>query len=325
MEFENLKSQITDFSAKMQNLKADHEKKQQEIRELYAPGKIPVYLHSEDTRYKEAVQAARVEAINTLNSSIKSIESAQGGITDKIDTELLTELNAISLSGMGLTAAELQNIGQRVLSSGSAICCRKLSEIAEQSGFDLHMPDPTRAKNILYEAATEMLGFFKNYNGETTYNPNAGIGSTKYQFMTSGNFLNSYEKQFEVATSSNLARIKTAYDKAKADGQDGTIEAAEKVFKNMVRATEIPEKKKSEAAEYVRAYLARMNPDDYVQPTGMPAPDPTIKSKRIPKPINRPDMSVNTDVSPGASAARLASEKAFAEAARFIDNSAAID
>ena len=69
-------------------------------------------------RSEKAVQSERLAAINTLNDSVKKLEASQnGGITDKIDTVMLTELNAISQSNMGLTAAELKAVGQRVLAS----------------------------------------------------------------------------------------------------------------------------------------------------------------------------------------------------------------
>lgn len=161
MLFTDLKPQVVDFSVKIQGMKADHEKKNMEIRETYASGKIPIYLKEEDERYKKAVQAARAEAIGKLNDSVNKLENSEGGVTDKIDAALLNELNAISESGIGLTATELSNVGEKVLASGFAICCRKLSEIATQSGFDIDMPDPTRARNILYQASGEMLEFFK--------------------------------------------------------------------------------------------------------------------------------------------------------------------
>lgn len=170
MEFVGLKNQVVAFGKKMQSVRADHEKKVVEIRKTYVNAKIPQFIRDENECYEKAVQSERLAAINTLNDSVKKLEASQnGGITDKIDTVMLTELNAISQSNMGLTAAELKAVGQRVLASGSAICCRKLTDIAYQSGYQLHLPDPAEAKKVLYEASEQILNFFKFYDGSNPY------------------------------------------------------------------------------------------------------------------------------------------------------------
>lgn len=140
--------------------------------------------------------------------------------------------------------------------------------------------------------------------------------------MTNGNFLNSYEKQFERATSSNLARIKSAYDKAQESGHKDTIQAAEQQFRNMIQSTELPEAKPSAAAEFAQKYSARMNPEVNEAQVKFMQPNADIKSKRAPHPEERPDISLNTNVSNASQYARLASEKAFMNAAKLVDDSA---
>ena len=322
MLFTDLKSQVIDFASKIQNMKADHEKRKTEIRETYVSGKIPIYSKEENERYEKAVRTARLKAINKLNDSVDKLETSEGGITDKIDVEVLNELNVVALSGIGLTATELSNVGEKVLASGSAICCRKLSEIASQSGFDIDMPDPMKARNILYQASGEMLEFFKNYSGVTQYDANSNIGEERYQFMANGNFLNSYEKQFERATSSNLARIKSIYDEAQESGHKETIQEAEQQFKKMVQSTELPEVKPSAAAEYAQKYSAHMNPKVNEAQAKFMQPNTDVKTRRAPRPAERPDISLDMNVSNASQYAKLASEKAFMNAAKLIDNSA---
>lgn len=322
MKFKVLKEQVTDHTLKMQNARAEHEKKEAEIRKIYAPGVIPAYLQKEKERYEKEIQNIRLEAINKLNDSVKVLEASQGGMTDRIDVDLLTELNAISQSGMGLTAAELRSLGEKVLSSGSAICARKLTEIAAESEVDLRMPDPQKAKDTLYRASTEILGFYKNYDGNTLFDINAPIDQTCYQMMTSGQFLNQYERQFETYISSSLDEVKEAIDKAKSSD---ALQAATQQLQAMIHADVLPEKKPSAAAEYARKYSGRMNPKGYVPILGMPAPDPNIKSKRVPHPAKRPDMSLDTSVSPAAEYAQTLSKKLFAEAEKNINNTANID
>ena len=116
MKFVELKNQVVTFGQKMQNAKTDHEKKIVEIKKTYVSAKIPQFVRDEDERYKKAVQSERLTAINKLNDSVKKLESSQsGGITDKIDTVMLNELNAISQSNMGLTAAELKAVDKEFL------------------------------------------------------------------------------------------------------------------------------------------------------------------------------------------------------------------
>lgn len=325
MEFAELKNQVVTFGKKMQSVRADHEKKIVEIKKTYVNAKIPQFVRDENERYKKAVQSERLAAINTLNDSVKKLEASQnGGITDKIDTVMLTELNAISQSNMGLTAAELKAVGQRVLASGSAICCRKLTDIAHQSGYQLHLPDPAEAKKVLYEASEQILNFFKFYDGANPYASNAPYGSSKYGLMASGRFLDDYERQFDRATANTLADTKKALEDAKEKSNaDAITEAAEKL-KEMVQSDSLPEKKESMAAEFARKYNEKMCPKNVNQQPMFIQPSPDVKSKRAPRPAQRPDIGLDTSVSFAAQAAQRASEKAWEEAARLVDNSAEI-
>lgn len=325
MEFVELKNQVVTFGKKMQSIRADHEKKIVEIKKTYINAKIPQFVRDENERYKKAVQSERLAAINTLNDSVKKLEASQnGGITDKIDTVMLTELNAISQSNMGLTAAELKAVGQRVLASGSALCCRKLTDIAQQSGYQLHLPDPAEAKKVLYEASEQILNFFKFYDGANPYASNAPYGSSKYGLMASGRFLDDYERQFDRATANTLADTKKALEDAKEKSNaDAITEAAEKL-KEMVQSDSLPEKKESMAAEFARKYNEKMCPKNVNQQPMFIQPSPDVKSKRAPRPAQRPDIGLDTSVSFAAQAAQRASEKAWEEAARLVDNSAEI-
>lgn len=320
-----LKNQIITFGQKMQNIRADHEKRIVEIRKTYVSAKIPQFVRDENERYYKAVQSERLAAINTLNDSVKKLEASQsGGITDKIDTVMLNELNAISQSAMGLTAAELKAVGQRVLASGSAICCRKLTDIAHQSGYQLHLPDPAEAKKVLYEASEQILNFFKFYDGSNPYASNVPYGSSKYGLMASGRFLDDYEKQFERATANTLADTRKALEDAEGKGNaDAITEAAEKL-KEMVQSDSLPEEKPSEAAAFAKKYSEKMGPRNGNQQPMFIQPSPGVKSKRAPKPAQRPDISLDSSVFFAAQAAQRASEKAWEEAARLVDNSAEI-
>ena len=294
-------------------------------KKTYVSAKIPQFVRDEDERYKKAVQSERLTAINKLNDSVKKLESSQsGGITDKIDTVMLNELNAISQSNMGLTAAELKAVGQRVLASGSAICCRKLTDIAQQSGYQLHLPDPAEAKKVLYEASEQILNFFKFYDGANPYASNAPYSSGKYSLMASGRFLDDYERQFDRATANTLADTKKALQDAEEKGNaDAITEAAEKL-KEMVQSDSLPEEKASAAAEFARKYNEKMCPKKGNQQPMFIQPSPGVKSKRAPQPAQRPDISFDTSVSFAAQAAQRASEKAWEEEARLVDNSAEI-
>lgn len=325
MEFVGLKNQVVAFGKKMQSVRADHEKKVVEIRKTYVAAKIPQFIRDENECYEKAVQSERLAAINTLNDSVKKLEASQnGGITDKIDTVMLTELNAISQSNMGLTAAELKAVGQRVLASGSAICCRKLTDIAHQSGYQLHLPDPAEAKKVLYEASEQILNFFKFYDGSNPYASNVPYGSRKYGLMASGRFLDDYEKQFGRATGNTLADTRKALEDAEGKGNaDAITEAAEKL-KEMVQSDSLREEKPSKGAEFARKYSEKMGPRNGNQQPMFIQPSPGVKSKRAPRPTQRPDISLDTSVSFAAQAAQRASEKAWEEAARLVDNSAEI-
>lgn len=325
MEFVGLKNQVVAFGKKMQSIKADHEKKVVEIKKTYVNAKIPQFVRDENERYQKAVQSERLAAINTLNDSVKKLEASQnGGITDKIDTVMLNELNAISQSNMGLTAAELKAVGQRVLASGSAICCRKLTDIAHQSGYQLHLPDPAEAKKVLYEASEQILNFFKFYDGSNPYASNVPYGFSKYGLMASGRFLDDYERQFERATANTLADTRKALEDAEGKGNaDAITEAAEKL-KEMVQSDSLPEEKPSKGAEFARKYSEKMGPRNGNQQPMFIQPSPGVKPKRALRPAQRPDISLDTSVSFAAQAAQRASEKAWEEAARLVDNSAEI-
>lgn len=325
MEFVGLKNQVVAFGKKMQSIKADHEKKVVEIKKTYVNAKIPQFVRDENERYQKAVQSERLAAINTLNDSVKKLEASQnGGITDKIDTVMLNELNAISQSNMALTAAELKAVGQRVLASGSAICCRKLTDIAHQSGYQLHLPDPAEAKKVLYEASEQILNFFKFYDGENSYTSNAPYGSGKYGLMASGRFLDDYERQFERATVNTLADTRKALEDAEGKGNaDALTEAAEKL-KEMVQSDSLPEEKASAAAEFARKYNEKMCPKNGNQQPMFIQPSSGVKPKRASRPAQRPDISLDTSVSFAAQAAQRASKKAWEESARLVDNSAEI-
>lgn len=320
-----LKNQVITFGQKMQNIRADHEKKVVEIRRTYVSAKVPQFVRDEDERYKKAVQSERLAAINTLNDSVKKLESSQsGGITDKIDTAMLNELNIIAGANMGLTSTELKDIGQRVLASGSAICCRKLTDIAHQSGYQLHLPDPAEAKKVLYEASEQILNFFKFYDGSNPYASNVPYGSSKYGLMASARFLDDYEKQFERATGNTLADTRKALEDAEGKGNaDAITEAAEKL-NEMVQSDSLPEEKPSKGAEFARKYSEKMGPRNGNQQPMFIQPSPGVKSKRAPRPTQRPDISLDTSVSFAAQAAQRASKKAWEEAARLVDNSAEI-
>ena len=311
--FDILKEEFKANTVKMQQIRAAHEKKEKEIRDIYAPGKIPQFLHEEEENYKSAMKKARLDAINQLNTSIKKLENEQGGMTATIDTELLATLNAVGGSGVGLNAAELRELGEKVLASGSSICARKLSEIAEESGISLTMPDPEKAKSVLYEAAEKMMSFYRNYNGVDKYRADMRTDESRYYFMADGKFLDDYERRYETATTNNLSRIKEAVAKAQETGHEETIEAASEQFRKMVRADDLPEKKPSEASAYARAYSARMCPSEKdLQPqVAFMRPSPGIMSKRVPKPKARPDLTYNTADTAASTAAKELSERAF--------------
>ena len=311
--FADLKEEFKKNVLKMQQIRAAHEKKEKEIRDVYAPGKIPQFLHEEELSYTAAMKKARLDAVNQLNSAVLGLEKQQGGMTATIDTELLATLNAISGSQMGLTAAELRELGEKVLASGSSICARKLSEIAEESGLSLTMPDPEKAKSVLYEAAEKMMSFYRNYNGVDKYRADMRTDESRYYFMADGKFLNDYERQYEVATTSNLVRIKEAVAKAQETGHEETIEAAAEQFRKMVRADDLPEKKPSEAAAFAKAYSERMCPQEKaLQPqVEFMRPSPGIACKRVPHPKPRPNLTYNTTDTAASTAAKELSERAF--------------
>lgn len=310
MEFDVLRKHFKENTERMQLIRATHESKVKEIRETYREEKVTQYLHDEEKRYKVQMQNARVDAIETLNKNVKKIESAQGGMDSHIDTALLTELNAISASGLGLTASELKNIGQKVLSSGSAICARKLIEIAEMSGIKLTMPDPDKARSVLYECAEELLDFYKHYDGTAKYKTNMSIDESKYCFKLNGKFIDEHEKKFEAATSSNLNQTKKAVEEAEEDKKEKTLENALNEFRKMVSTEDVPEQKKSDAAEFVKAYNSKMNPSNMPQPqVAFMRPSPGVVSKRVPKPKARPDLTYNTADTPASTAAKELSQK----------------
>ncbi len=311
MEFDVLRKHFKENTERMQLIRATHESKVKEIRETYREEKVTQYLHDEEKRYKVQFQNARVDAIETLNKNVKKIESAQGGMDSHIDTALLTELNAISASGLGLTASELKNIGQKVLSSGSAICARKLIEIAEMSGIKLTMPDPDKARSVLYECAEDLLDFYKHYDGAAKYKTNMSIDESKYCFKLNGKFIDEHERRFDVATSSNLSETKKAVAETTGD-KEKTLENALNEFRKMVSTEDLPEQKKSDAAEFVKAYNSKMNPSNMPQPQVVfMRPSPGVVSKRVPKPKARPDLTYNTADTPASTAAKELSERAF--------------
>lgn len=313
--FDILKEEFTKNVLKMQQIRAAHEKKEQEIRDVYAPGKIPQFLHEEEENYKSAMKKARLDAINQLNNAVRKLEEQQGGMTATIDTELLATLNAVGNSQMGLTAAELRELGEKVLASGSSICARKLSKIAEESGISLTMPDPEKAKSVLYEAAEKMMSFYRNYDGTDKYRADMRIDESKYYFMSDGKFLDDYGKKYERASASSLARVKKAVAKAQEAGHEETIEAAAKQLQKMIYADDLPEKKPSEASAYAKAYSERMCPQEKaLQPqVEFMRPSPGIACKRVPhpKPKARPDLTYNTADTPASTAAKELSERAF--------------
>ena len=311
--FDILKEEFRANALKMQQIRAAHEKREKEIRDVYAPGKIPQFLHEEELSYTTAMKKARLGAINQLNTSIKKLENEQGGMTATIDTELLATLNAVGGSGVGLTTAELRELGEKVLASGSSICARKLSEIAEESGISLTMPDPEKAKSVLYEAAEKMMSFYRNYNGVDKYRADMQTDESQYYFMADGKFLDEYGKRYELAATSNLVRVKEAVAKAQETGHEETIEAAAEQFRKMVRADDLPEKKPSEASAYAKAYSAKMCPSEKeLQPqVAFMKPSPGIVSKRVPKPKARPDLTYNTADTAASTAAKELSERAF--------------
>ena len=259
------------------------------------------------------MKKARLGAINQLNSAVQKLEEQQGGMTATIDTELLATLNAVGGSGVGLTAAELRELGEKVLSSGSSICARKLSEIAEESGIKLTMPDPDKARSVLYECAEELLDFYKNYDGIAQYETNMSIDEGKYYFKLNGKFIDEHEKKFESASTSNLARIKEAVARAHETGHGETIEAATEQFRKMVRADDLPEKKPSEAAAFAKAYSERMCPQKKaLQPqVEFMRPSPGIACKRVPHPKPRPNLTYNTTDTAASTAAKELSERDF--------------
>lgn len=311
--FADLKEEFKKNVLKMQQIRAAHEKKEKEIRDVYAPGKIPQFLHEEELSYTAAMKKARLDAVNQLNSAVQKLEEQQGGMTATIDTELLATLNAVSNSGMGLTAAELRELGEKVLASGSSICARKLSEIAEESGISLTMPDPEKAKSVLYEAAEKMMSFYRNYNGVDKYRADMRIDESRYYFMADGKFLDDYERQYETATTSNLVRIKEAVAKAQETGHEETIEAAAKQLQKMIYANDLPEKKPSEAAAFAKAYSERMCPQEKaLQPqVEFMRPSPGIACKRVPHPKPRPNLTYNTTDTAASTAAKELSERDF--------------
>lgn len=322
MKFEELKTQVTDFATKMQNIRADHVAKEKKIREVYSQKAIPVYLQKESERYEKEIQNVRLEAINKLNDSVKALESSQGGMTDRIDTALLNELNTVANAGVALTVTEIRSLGEKVLSSGSAICARKLTEIATESEVDLRMPDPQKAKDVIYRASAEILDFYKGYDGNNRFDANAPIGQSRYQLMSDRRFLEQYERQFETYTSSNLSEVKEAVDKAKSSD---ALQEATQQLQAMIKADALPEKKPSIGTQYANKFNQIHNPEGFKPNPGMPAPDPNVKSKRVPRPAKRPDISLDTSVSNTAEYAKKYNKANFERALSNIDNSADID
>lgn len=142
--------------------------------------------------------------------------------------------------------------------------------------------------------------------------------------MASARFLDDYEKRFERATGNTLADTRKALEDAEGKGNaDAITEAAEKL-KEMVQSDSLPEEKPSKGAEFARKYSEKMGPRNGNQQPMFIQPSPGVKSKRAPRPTQRPDISLDTSVSFAAQAAQRASKKAWEEAARLVDNSAEI-
>lgn len=112
------------------------------------------------------------------------------------------------------------------------------------------------------------------------------------------------------------------YDEAQESGHKETIQEAEQQFKKMVQSTELPEVKPSAAAEYAQKYSAHMNPKVNEAQAKFMQPNTDVKTRRAPRPAERPDISLDMNVSNASQYAKLASEKAFMNAAKLIDNSA---
>lgn len=302
MEFDILRKHFKETAERMQSIREVHESKMKEIRATYREEKVTQYLHEEEKRYKTQMQNARVYAIEELNKSVKKIEATQGGMDSHIDTALLTELNIIASSGLGLTASELKNIGQKVLNSGSAICARKLTEIAEVSGIKLTMPDPEKARTALYKCAEELLDFYKGYDGTAQYKTNMSIDESKYCFKLNGKFIDEHERNFEAATSSNLSETKKIIEEAKGKTKEKTLENVLNEFRKMVSTEDLPEEKRSDASEYVKAYNAKMNPSNMPRSqVAFMRPSPGVVSKRVPKPKQRPDFNMTENKSEASS------------------------
>ena len=80
----------------------------------------------------------------------------------------------------------------------------------------------------------------------------------------------------------------------------------------MVSTEDVPEQKKSDAAEFVKAYNSKMNPSNMPQPqVAFMRSSPGVVSKRVPKPKARPDLTYNTADTPASTAAKELSERAF--------------
>ena len=92
----------------------------------------------------------------------------------------------------------------------------------------------------------------------------------------------------------------------------------------MVQSDSLPEEKPSKGAEFARKYSEKMGPRNGNQQPMFIQPSPGVKPKRALRPTQRPDISLDTSVSFAAQAAQRASEKAWEEAARLVDNSAEI-
>lgn len=251
-KFDNFRAILSQFTSEISPLAAEKAKRVEKIKKTYLPDVQKVEIEKLNTEFEKREKEIRAEHLHTLEATVHVMKSAeQGKTTSRIDFNLLSELNALSTTGIPLTKYEISQYAERSLLSGSSICCRKIVDMARKSGFKLSMPDGSTASAILDSVAEQMNTCIRRFDGNSTIDNNTTTDEIVIKMVADGNFLNALERQFESVTVSDLV-----IDEIDENGNVIQREEERKIPLNY--SISFDGNEESPAAKYAKEYSERM-------------------------------------------------------------------
>lgn len=165
-----------------------------EAKETYKNSVLPQKIQDIENEFQAEIKALKERHTSAIKANTIA-QTSNNRLHEPLDLELLTEINAVSASGVVLTAKEIESYGERALKSRNRIVAGAVKGLADKSGYNLELPDEQKAIDIAENAKDYCLRIIDNFYGDTATNGISGE-QIDYRVSSNGSWLDRVDKEY---------------------------------------------------------------------------------------------------------------------------------